>query len=148
MVNNPSYTTTTLNRPKRIHQTHSMLTWHVNWWARIYYTKFLSWSVWDNGVGAFENSPECLEKIWKHICKVFKNNDLKRSIDVNYLDATQDLNKGTHEPYLKPSNKPLYIHNDSGHPRRIIKNIPLARDESRIFCAWINDVIQWKAGFR
>ena len=85
----------------------------------------------DDGLGAFENSPQCLERIKKQICKVFKDNGLKITIDankkiVNFLDVTLDLNKGTHEPYLKPNNKPLYVHNESNHPPSIIKNIPLA----------------------
>ena len=62
---------------------------------------------------------------------MFKDNGLKITIDankkiVNFLDVTLDLNKGTHEPYLKPNNKPLYVHNESNHPPSIIKNIPLA----------------------
>ncbi len=85
----------------------------------------------DDGLGAFETSPHCLERIKKQICKVFKSNGLKITIDankkiVNFLDVTLDLNKGTHEPYLKPNNKPLYVHNESNHPPSIIKNIPLA----------------------
>jgi hypothetical protein len=85
----------------------------------------------DDGLGAFETSPQCLERIKKQICKVFKSNGLKITIDankkiVNFLDVTLDLNKGTHEPYLKPNNKPLYVHNESNHPPSIIKNIPLA----------------------
>jgi hypothetical protein len=62
---------------------------------------------------------------------VFKDNGLKITIDankkiVNFLDVTLDLNKRTHEPYLKPNNKPLYVHNESNHPPSSIKNIPLA----------------------
>ena len=87
----------------------------------------------DDGLGAFEKSPQCLEKIKKQICKVFKDNGLKISIDankkiVNYLDVTLDLKKRTHEPYLKPNNPPLYI-NESNHPPSIIKNVPLATEK-------------------
>ena len=35
-----------------------------------------------------------------------------------------DLRSGTHKPYMKPNNTPLYVHKDSNHPPTIIKNIP------------------------
>ena len=45
---------------------------------------------------------------------------------VNFHDVTLDLKKGTHQPYLKANNNPLYVHNESNHPPSILKNIPLA----------------------
>ena len=45
---------------------------------------------------------------------------------VNFLDVTMDLNKGTYQPYLKPENKPFYVHSKSNHPPSITKNIPVA----------------------
>ena len=42
------------------------------------------------------------------------------------MDVTLNLNKGTHEPYNKPNNVPLYVHKASNHPPSILKNIPLA----------------------
>ena len=85
----------------------------------------------DDGLGAFKMSPQRLERVKKQICKVFKDNGLKITIDankkiVNFLDVTLDLNKGTHQPYLKPGNKPLYVHSESNHPPSITKNIPIA----------------------
>lgn len=55
----------------------------------------------DYDLEAFKNSPQCLEEIKKHICKVFQDNGLKISMDANkkianYLDLTLNLNKGTH----------------------------------------------------
>ena len=34
-----------------------------------------------------------------------------------------NLNTGTHEPYNKPNNNPLYININSNHPPKIIKNL-------------------------
>ena len=75
----------------------------------------------DDGLGAFKMSPQRLERVKKQICKLFKDNGLRITIDaskkiVNFLDVTLDLNKGTHQPYLKPGNKPLYMHSESNHP--------------------------------
>ena len=75
----------------------------------------------DDGLGAFRELPRHIENIKKQICKVFTNNGLRITIEANkkivdFLDVTLDLNKGTHEPYTKPSNTPLYVHNESNHP--------------------------------
>ena len=85
----------------------------------------------DDGLDAFKISPQRLGRVKKQICKVFKDNGLRITIDankkiVNFLDVTLDLNKGTHKPYLKPGNKPLYVHSESNHPPSITKNIPVA----------------------
>ena len=85
----------------------------------------------DDGLGAFQQTPKEIERIKKEICKVFSNNGLKITIEankkiVNFLDVTLNLNKGTHEPYAKPNNTPLYVHRESNHPHSILKNIPLA----------------------
>ena len=45
---------------------------------------------------------------------------------MDFLDVTLDLNKGTHEPYTKPNNTPLYVHNESNHPPSITRNNPVA----------------------
>ena len=37
-----------------------------------------------------------------------------------------DLNTGTHRPYRKPDNLPVYISVSSNHPHSIIKQIPAA----------------------
>ena len=85
----------------------------------------------DDGLGAFRESPRHIENIKKQICKVFTNNGLRINIEANkkivdFLDVTLDLNKGTHEPYTKPNNTPLYVHNESNHPPSITRNIPVA----------------------
>ncbi|PIK33614.1 hypothetical protein BSL78_09743 [Apostichopus japonicus] len=44
----------------------------------------------------------------------------------NFLDTTMDLESGTHKPYRKPNDEPLYIHVKSNHPPTITKHIPTA----------------------
>ena len=84
----------------------------------------------DDGLRIFRNvsGPE-LEKIKKHIKKVFKEKMLDVIIEcntkiVNYLDVTFNLNDGTYKPSKKPNDETKYIHVDSDHPASIIKQIP------------------------
>ena len=85
----------------------------------------------DDGLAAFRTTARRLEQIKKFICKVFSNNQLQITIEankkvVNFLDVTLDLNKQSYGPFIKPNNKPLYVHRESNHPPLILKNIPLA----------------------
>ena len=43
---------------------------------------------------------------------------------VDFLDVTLDLKHCEYRPYIKPNNKPLYVHVKSNHPPSILKNIP------------------------
>lgn len=45
---------------------------------------------------------------------------------INFLDITLDLSSGTHKPYNKPGNIPLYVHQNSNHPPSVVCNIPLS----------------------
>ncbi len=83
----------------------------------------------DDGLAVCNKTPREIEKIKKEICKVFTNNSLKITIEANmktvdFLDITMDLSSGTHKPFMKPNNIPLYVHKESNHPPSIIKNIP------------------------
>lgn len=85
----------------------------------------------DDGLGIFNERPRQIESIKKSICKAFTDNGLKITIEankkiVNFLDVTLDLQEGTHAPFTKPNNTPLYIHLNSNHPPSITKNIPVA----------------------
>ena len=85
----------------------------------------------DDGLAAFRATARKIEQIKKSICKVFSSNHLQITIEankkvVNFLDVTLDLNKQSYAPYIKPNNKPLYVHRESNHPPLILKNIPLA----------------------
>ena len=75
-----------------------------------------------------------VEKAKKQLCAIFKNNGLKITIEanrkiINFLDVTLDLTTGSYKPYLKPGNKPTYVHTSSNHPPSIIKNIAAARNK-------------------
>ena len=75
----------------------------------------------DDGLAAFRTTARRLEQIKKSICKVFSNNQLQITIEankkvVNFLDVTLDLNKQSYGPFIKPNNKPLYVHRESNHP--------------------------------
>ena len=83
----------------------------------------------DNGLAAFNGTPQEIEKIKKGICNVFCDNDLKITVEanttkVNSLDVTLDLTSGKYYPYTKEGNIPLYVHTKSNHPPTILKNIP------------------------
>ena len=83
----------------------------------------------DDGLAAFNKTPKEIEKIKKELCKIFRENDSKITIEanktiVNFLDVTLDLQSGKHYPYTKEGNVPLYVHKKSNHPPSILKNIP------------------------
>ena len=83
----------------------------------------------DDGLMATESTPKQAEQIKKNICKIFKDNGLKITIDankkiVNFLDVTLDLQKQSHYPYMKPGNVPIYVNAKSNHPPNVLKAIP------------------------
>jgi len=58
-----------------------------------------------------------------------KSNGLKITIEgnkknINYLDVTLDLTRGSYKPFMKPNNKILYVLRQSNHPPALLKNIP------------------------
>ena len=44
--------------------------------------------------------------------------------NVNFLDINLDLSTATYKPYMKPNDRPTYVHRSSNHPRGILENIP------------------------
>ena len=75
----------------------------------------------DDGLAAFNAKPQEMEMVKKGICKVFRDNDLKITIEanttkVNFLDVTLDLRSEKYYPYTKEGNIPLYVHKESNHP--------------------------------
>ena len=83
----------------------------------------------EDGLAAFNGTPQEIEKIKKGICNVFCDNDLKITVEanttkVNSLDVTLDLTSGKYYPYTKEGNIPPYVHTKSNHPPTILKNIP------------------------
>ena len=83
----------------------------------------------DDGLAAFNMKPREIERIKKGICKVFRDHDLKITVEanttrVNFLDVTLDLRSEKFYPYMKEGNIPLYVHKESNHPPSILRNIP------------------------
>ena len=83
----------------------------------------------DDGLAVLQQTPRATERIKKEICHIFRQCDLKITIEankkvVNFLDVTLDLNTEKFKPYSKTSNTPLYVHSKSNHPPNIIRNIP------------------------
>ena len=102
----------------------------LNLLGRQYDTKNNNGLYRDDGLSIFKNcSGLQMEKIKKHLQKVFKNNGLDVIIEwnmkvVNYFDVTFNLNDCTYHPYQKPDNIIQYMHVESNHPSNIIKQIP------------------------
>ena len=83
----------------------------------------------DDGLAVCRKTPRQAERIKKEICKIFTENNLKITVEANqnttnFLDITMDMQTGEYKPYMKPNNRPLYIHKEGNHPPSIIKNIP------------------------
>ena len=69
------------------------------------------------------------ERVKKKVIKVFKDCELKITIKanlhiVNFLDITLNLRNNTYEPYRKPDNHPVYINENSNHPKTILRELP------------------------
>ena len=83
----------------------------------------------DDGLAISHGAPREIENQKKAICKIFEANNLKITIEANkkitdHLDVTLDLNTQEYRPYMKPGNRPQYVHAKSNHPPNIIKAIP------------------------
>ncbi|PFX19719.1 hypothetical protein AWC38_SpisGene15848 [Stylophora pistillata] len=83
----------------------------------------------DDGLAALNGTPQEIENIKKGFCKVFRDNDLKITVEANitktnFLDVTLDLSSGKYYPFTKEGNIPLYVHKKSNHPPSILRNIP------------------------
>jgi len=82
-----------------------------------------------DGLGVIKSSPKQTESMKKRICSLFRDQDLKITINanrkaVNYLDVHLDLRSGKFMPFNKPNNVPSYVHIKSNHPPCILRNIP------------------------
>ena len=83
----------------------------------------------DDGLAVVNSNPQQIERIKKGFCQIFRENDLKITVEanttkVNFLDVTLDLQSGKQYPYTKEGNISLYVHKKSNHPPSILKNIP------------------------
>ena len=85
----------------------------------------------DDGLAVCEMTARLTEKLRQKIVQIFRENNLNitgtaNPFQVNFLDIPLDLKTGTFKPYIKPGDKPIYVHSQSNHPQSIIKNIPEA----------------------
>ena len=83
----------------------------------------------DDGLAVSTLSAQQTENIAKKMCEIFKKNELRITVEVNlsvvdYLDVTLDLTRDEYRPYIKPNDKPQYVHNLSNHPQAVLRNIP------------------------
>ena len=83
----------------------------------------------DDGLGVTSSTPRLQEKLRQSIVKIFAEQKLTITIEinlkrVNFLDVTLDLESGLYKPYRKPGDRPLYVSADSNHPPLILQNIP------------------------
>ena len=65
----------------------------------------------------------------KKLCSIFRDNGLNITVEanmksVNFLDVNLNLENGTYKPFMKPNDKPTYVHAQSNHPPSILRNIP------------------------
>jgi hypothetical protein len=84
----------------------------------------------DDGLALIKGkSGRVIDNARKDLCKLFRQYDLKITIQVcyqkvNFLDDTLDHYSESYQPYRKPDNEPLYINSHSNHPPSIIRQIP------------------------
>ena len=84
----------------------------------------------DDGLGTLRNlsGPE-VERTRKRIIKIFKDCRLNITIKMNlkavdFFNVRFDLVNNTDQPYRKLNNEPVYIHKQSNHPLKILKELP------------------------
>ena len=83
----------------------------------------------DDGLVVTNQTPREAGMAKRRLCRIFKENDLKISVEANkkvadFLDITLDLGTGSYKPYKKPDDIISYIHCQSNHLPSIIKNVP------------------------
>ena len=71
-----------------------------------------------------------LEHQKQKICSIFKKIGLSITIETNlvqvdFLDATYNLQRNEVKPFMKPNNEIVYVHKSRNHPYNITKNIPI-----------------------
>ena len=83
----------------------------------------------DDGLAVCRATPKENEETKQEVSEIFKSTaGLKITIEankktINFLVVIFDLTSVSYKPYMKPNNKPLYVHRQSNHPPEILKNI-------------------------
>ena len=113
----------------------------------------------DDGIAVIKTaSGQKIENVKKKMIKVFKDNDLKITIQtrlhkVDFLDVSFDLHEKIYKPFKKPDNETKYIHVHSNHPQNVKKDLPLMI-EKRLSCLSKNKTVfddscnEYKAALR
>ena len=75
----------------------------------------------DDGLGITTSSPRLQEKLKQSIVRIFAQQDLNITIEINlsrvdYLDITMDLETGILKPYRKLGDRPVYVSALGNHP--------------------------------
>ena len=85
----------------------------------------------DDGLLVTQARPQHVESQKKKLCEMFNRHGLNIEVSANirvidFLDVLFDLNKENYAPYMKPGDTPKYVSNDSDHPKKILKNVPVS----------------------
>ena len=88
----------------------------------------------DDGLAIISGDPRKVENVKKDICKIFKSNELRITIEaskksVNFLDVTMNLTTGKHQPYIKESNIIKCVNIKSNHPPTVLQAVPQGINE-------------------
>ena len=84
----------------------------------------------DDGLAIVRNkSGPQIEALRKKIIKLFKDNDLRITIETSlkitdFLDVSLNLRDNIYSPHRKPNDDPQFINRLSSHPPNILKQIP------------------------
>ena len=84
----------------------------------------------NDGLGATkELSGLEMESKQKQIIDIFTKFGLSTTIQINlhvgdFLDIQFNLKTNSYEPYMKPSNVPVYINKNYNHPPQVLKELP------------------------
>ena len=83
----------------------------------------------DDGLAIVRKNPKEAERIKTELFRKFNEYGLEITAEANatkvdYLDVKFDIKTKIYKPYTKPSNKHLYVHQESNHPPLITKQIP------------------------
>ena len=76
----------------------------------------------DDGLCVSSATPRLTEKLRQKIVQIFQRNGLGTTSTANltqvqFLDVTLDLKNEIFKPYIKPGDKPIYVHSKSNHPQ-------------------------------
>ena len=81
----------------------------------------------DDGLAVSSASRRQNELMKKEICRIFEQNGLSITTNVNSktVDITLEFTTGVYKPYMKENDHPVYVNVDSNHPPKVLKNIPM-----------------------